>query len=121
MPFVALDDSYTGSGSVGIGATRVLYLAWEVTAQGPRVRQPLDSDSETLNGVGFIQFGNDLTAAGVISAVGWDEQHWLNTVHGQLVASGGDVSTGYDRWIADHLRWSFSLDTEVHMYLLVDS
>jgi hypothetical protein len=121
MPSISYDDTVSGHGSVSLTTNRILYVAYEVTAQGRRVRTPRDADPDTLNGVGFISLGNDLTPAGIISGVGWAPEMWLNAVRGQFIAEGYDFSTGYGRWFADHLRWSLSEGTEVHIYVLGDN
>ncbi|HET6346426.1 MAG TPA: hypothetical protein VFH51_15950 [Myxococcota bacterium] len=121
MPFVAFNDLVSGEGSTTLTADRVYYLAWAVTVEGPRVRRPQESDLHTLNGVGFVQLGNDLSPGGIILATGWGPQIWLNTDYGQVVADGGEVSGGFLRWIASEVRWSLGLGTEIRLVVFGDT
>lgn len=121
MPSISFDDTVSGNGSTVLVTNRILYLAYEVTVDGRRVRTPRDADADTLNGVGFVSLGNDLTPAGIISGDGWGPELWLNARRGQFIADGHEVSGGFMRWIADRLRWSLSEGTSVHIYVLGDN
>lgn len=121
MPSISFNDTVSGHGSVALDTNRVYYVAYEVTAQGRRVRTPRDADPDTLNGVGFLSLGNDLTAAGIISGVGWAPEMWMNAVRGQFIADGGELSGTLLRWFADHLRWSLSEGTSATVYVLGDN
>lgn len=121
MPGVIYNDVVSGVGSSALSGNRVYYVAFQVNIEGPRVRRPQEADTLTLNGVGFVQLGNDLSAGGLISAVGYDRQLWLNNVYGQYIADGGQVSGGLMRWFADHVRWSLSPGTEIDLVVFGDS
>lgn len=121
MPSISFDDTVSGNGITTLVTNRILYLAYEVTVDGRRVRTPRDADANTLNGVGFVSLGNDLTPAGIISADGWGPEMWLNARTGQFIADGHEVAGGFMRWIADRFRWSLSEGTSVHIYVLGDS
>lgn len=121
MPFITFSDTVTGQGVAALGGNRVLYVAFEVLVDGPRVRSPKESDEVSLNGVGFASIGNDLTGAGIISGIGWGPELWFNSRTGMYIADGGQVSGGLLRWFADHIRWSLSTGTTVALYVLGDN
>jgi hypothetical protein len=121
MPFVTYENTATGVGSAALGGSQVFYVAWEVTVPGARVRQPTEADLDHLNGVGFLALGNDLTAAGLISGIGWGPEMWLNWRIGQFVDTPTAVGGSFTSIFADHIRWSFGVGTEVHFYVLGDS
>lgn len=121
MPGVIYTDTVSGAGSATCSGNRVYYVAYQVNIEGPRVRRPQEADTLTLNGVGFVQLGNDLSSGGIISADGWGPQMWLNNVYGQYIANGGEVASGFMRWLADRIRWSLSPGTEVRLVVLGDS
>lgn len=121
MPYISFSDTVAGQGSASLSGNRVYYVAYEVTVDGPRVRTPHEADGETLNGVGFVCLGNDLTAAGIVSGVGWDRELWMNSRRGQFIADGGQVASGLIRWFADHIRWSVGAGTSVRLYVLGDN
>lgn len=121
MPSISFDDTVSGQGSSTLSTDRVLYLAYRVTVDGRRVRSPRDADGATLNGVGFVTLGNDVTAAGILSGDAWGPELWLNSRQGQFIADGHEVFSGFLRWIADRFRWSLSEGTEAHIYILGDN
>jgi hypothetical protein len=117
MPSILYENTVSGVGYAALGSNTVFYLAWNVTFLGNRVRQPTESDSEHVNGVGFLSLGNDLTALGSISGIGWGPEMWLNWTIGQFVAPPGIVGSAFSAWIADHVRWSLGAGTFVHFYV----
>ena len=121
MPFTTFEDTLTGSGSAALSGTRVLYVAWEITVEGPAVHQPSVWDTDMRLGVGHWELGNDLTSLGLISGVGYDEPHWLDTPIGQWVTRPTAVDTAFGYTFADHIRWSLTEGTEVHLYVFGDS
>jgi hypothetical protein len=121
MPSISFDDTVSGADSAVLTTDRILYLAYRVTVDGRRVRTPRDADPDTLNGVGFVTLGNDLTPAGILSGDAWGPELWLNARQGQFIADGHEVSGGFMRWIADRFRWSLSEGTSVHIYILGDN
>lgn len=98
-----------------------MYVAWEVLADGPRVRNPIEGDSEHLNGVGFFKLGNDLTPLGLISGVGFDEAIWFNARIGQWIAGPGSVGNDANFRVAQYIRWSISPMASVHFYVFGDA
>lgn len=121
MPSISYNDTISGAGSAVLATDRILYIAYLVTVDGRRVRTPRDADGNTLNGVGFLCLGNDLTPAGILSGNGWGPELWMNSRQGQFIADGHEVSGGFIRWIADRFRWSISEGTSVHIYILGDN
>lgn len=121
MPSISFDDTVSGYGSSTLATNVVLYLAYRVTVDGRRVRTPRAADPDTLNGVGFVTLGNDLTAAGVLSGDAWGPEMWFNNRQGQFIANGGLLSGSFFAWIADRFRWSLSEGTSAHIYILGDN
>lgn len=117
MPAILVEGTVTDSGSDSIGATQALYVAWEVTVQGRRVRNPFAADTALLNGVGVLAFGTDLTGAGVISGIAWYPEIWLNWSPGIWTPNPTLVGTEFGWIVADHIRWSLSEGTTVHFYV----
>lgn len=120
MPSVIFEDTLTDSGSAVMGGTRVLFVAWEVTVEGPGVHTPNAWDVTSLIGVGHWELGNDLTPGGLISGLGFDSPHWINTEIGQWVAPPGQVGADFSSAIAQYIRWTISPGTEVHLYVFGD-
>ena len=121
MPFVTFDDTISGVDSVDLGGNRVLYFAWLVTVDGRKVRSPSSDDPTQLAGVGFIQFGNDITSGGILSGDAWQPPYWLNSRQGQIIANPQDQGGGFGRIIASRLHYAISPETEVHLYVLGDN
>jgi hypothetical protein len=121
MPSTIWEDTVTDSGSASLGGSRVLYVAWEITAAGPGVRNPSSWDLHTQVGVGFWQLGNDLTALGLISGIGWSEPHWIFSEIGQWIAPPGLVGADFSYALAGSIQWVISPGTEVHMYVFGDT
>lgn len=121
MPSVIYEDTLTGSGDSIMGGTRVFYVAWEITTPGPAIHPISSWDAYTLNRVGYWQLGNDLEPAGLISGIGWDEQHWMNWTIGQWVVSPTLSGADFTAQLAQYIRWSLSPGTEVHLYVFGDS
>lgn len=117
MPNVIYEDSLTGAGSAIMGGTRVYFVAWEVTTRGPLVRVPNAWDVDQLLGVGHWALGNDLTPGGLISGLGFDSPHWVNSEIGQWVAPPGQVGADFSSAIAQYIEWAFTPGTEVHVYV----
>src|SRR5689334_13863588 len=120
MASVIFEDDVSGLGSSVMGGTRVLYVAWEVTIQGPGVHRPSVWDANMLLGVGHFEFGNDLTPGGLISGIGWDVPHWLYTAIGQWIAPPGAVGASFSEAIAQYIRWSMSPGTTAHIVVFGD-
>lgn len=121
MPSISFDDTVSGHGSATMTTNVVLYVAYRVTVDGRRVRTPRDADPDTLNGVGFVTLGNDITAAAILSGDAWGPEMWLNCRQGQFIANGGLIDGTFIGWIADRIRWSLSEGTEAHIYVLGDN
>jgi hypothetical protein len=121
MPSISFDQTVSGHGSATLSTDRIYYVAYRVTVDGPRVRAPRGADAETLNGVGSIQIGNDISAAAILSGDAWGPEMWLNSRQGQFIADGHELSGSFFRWIADRIRWDLSAGTEVHLYVLGDN
>jgi hypothetical protein len=121
MPSTTYENTVTGVGSDALGGGRVYYVAWEVTVLGARARQPTESDTEHLNGVGFLALGNDLTSLGLISGVGWGPEMWMNWRTGQFVVTPTVIGTEFPAIFADHIRWSVGVGTTVHFYVFGDA
>jgi hypothetical protein len=120
MPSIIFDDTLTDSGSSVLGGTRVLYVAWEVTVEGPAVHRPYSWDPLSLLGVGFWQLGNDLTPGGLISGVGWNEPHWMYTTIGQWVTAPALVGTEFGYSLQQYVQWVLTPVTEVHLIIFGD-
>ena len=116
MP-VVYENTVSGVGEDILPGGRAAYLGWEVLTQGPRVRNPMESDPDHLNGVGFLSFGNDLSSAGLISGVGWQSEIWLNWLIGQWIVIPTQVGADFGVLFADHVRWSLSVGSSVHFYV----
>lgn len=120
MPSVIFEDDLIDAGTVVMGGTRVLYVAWEVTIEGPTVRRPVAEDSEFVNGVGYFALGNDLTPGGLISGIGLDDPHWFNWEIGQWVVPPGQVGADFSSAIAQYLHWMVKPGTTVHIVVFGD-
>lgn len=120
MPSIIFDDTLTDLGDSVLGGTRVYYVAWEITVDGPVVHPPNAWDAYTTIGVGHFELGNDLTPAGSISGIGWSEPHWFNSAVGQWIVSPGQVGTDFTQEIAQYIRWAISPGTEIHLYVFGD-
>lgn len=120
MPSTIFEATISGVDSDIMGGTHVYYVAWEVTVQGVRVRNSIEGDSAQLLGVGTFQLGNDLTPLGLISGVGFQEPHWMNSEIGQWIPTPGQVGASFTSAIAQYIRWSISPGTEVHLYVFGD-
>ena len=117
MPAVVYENTVSGVGEDSLGVSSVFYVAWEVLTEGPRVRRPIEGDSQKLNGVGYIALGNDLTGAGLISGIGWHPEIWLNWERGQWLVVPTSVGTDFPAVFADSVHWSLSPDVSVHFYV----
>lgn len=120
MPSVTYEATLTDEGSAALGGSRVFYVAWQITTEGPTIRRPHSWDPNTVIGAGFWQLGNDLTDLGLISAVGWADEHWLYATVGQWIAPPGAVGTDFSAAIAGHIRWTIAPGTAVHLYVFGD-
>lgn len=120
MPGLTYEATLTGVGAAALGGSRVYYVAWEVLTEGPRIRRPIEGDTEHLNGVGYFALGNDLTAAGIIAGLAWQPEVWMNWERGQWIVVPTVVGTDFPAVIADHIHWSVSADAEVHLYVFGD-
>lgn len=121
MPFISFNDTISGVDSVDLGGNRVLYFAWRVTTDGREVRQSGRLDPDQISGVGFIQFGNDVSSAGILSGDAWQEPHWFNWRQGQIIATPQDQGGTFGRIIASRMHYAISPGTEVHLYILGDN
>lgn len=121
MPFISFDDTISGVDSVDLGGNRVLYFAWLVTVDGREVRQSGRLDPDQISGVGFVQFGNDVSSAGILTGDAWQEPYWLNWRQGQRIAIPQDQGGSFGRIIASRLHYAISPGTEVHFYVLGDN
>lgn len=121
MPFISFDDVISGVDSVDLGGNRVLYFAWEVTVDGRDVYPSSRLDPNILLGVGFVQFGNDVSSAGILSGDAWQEPMWLNWRQGQRIANPQDQAGSFGRIIAARMHYAISPGTEVHLYVLGDN
>jgi len=121
MPFSTFDDTVSGSGAADLGGNRVYYVAWRVTVDGNRVRQPTEDDSDHLNGVGYFSLGNALDGASDFAGDGWGDEHWMNWRQGQWIVPPGEVGTSFSRAIAGRIHWGLSAGTEVHLFVLGDN
>lgn len=121
MPSVIYEDTLTGAGTAVMGGSRVLYVAWELTIEGPTVRRPVDGDTEFLNGVGYFALGNDLTPGGLISGIGLHDPHWFNWEVGQWLPipalAGADLTYGF----AQYIHWLVKPGSEVHVVVFGDT
>lgn len=120
MPSITFDDTVTGSGSSVLGGTRVLYVAWEITVEGPTIRPPATWDSDSIIGAGHWSLGNDLTPGGLITGVAYDAPHWLYATVGQWVAPPGQIGADFSMAIAQYIQWVFAPGTEVHLIVFGD-
>jgi hypothetical protein len=120
MPSVIYEDSVTDAGSAIMGGTRVLYVAWEVTVQGPMVRNPVVWDETALVAVGNWSLGNDLSSGGLILAVGFDAPHWINREVGQWIVPPGQIGADFSAAVAQYFEWNLSPGTEVHFVVFGD-
>lgn len=89
------------------------------SAAGPQVRQPNLWDSTQVVGIGHFQLGNDLTSLGIITAVAYGEAHWMGSMVGQWVAPPGITGADFSAAIAEHIQWSLTPGTSVHLYVFV--
>ena len=121
MPSTTYEATLSGTGDAVLGGSRVFYVAWEITTQGPTIRHPHSWDPNTLLGAGFWQLGNDLTALGLISGIGWGEAHWLYSLIGQWIAPPGIIGTEFSAALATHIRWTIPPGTDVHLYVFGDT
>lgn len=121
MPSVIYEDTLTGAGTAIMGGTRVLYVAWELTIEGPTVRRPVAGDTEFLNGVGYFALGNDLTSGGLISGIGLLEPHWFNWEIGQWIPDPGLAGVDLTYAIAQYVHWLVKPDSEVHIVVFGDA
>jgi hypothetical protein len=121
MPFVAFDDTVSGIGSASLGASQILYVATEVTVDGPQIHHPNEWDLTTLLGVGFWQLGNDITSGGIITGVAWAEPHWIHTDIAQWIAPPGLVGADFSIWLADHIQWTITPGTSVHLVVFANA
>lgn len=121
MPSVIYENTVSGAGSAILGGTRVLYVAAEVTTLGPAVHAPNEWDLSTLLGVGHWELGNDLTAGGLISGVGWNEPHWIYALIIQWIAPPGLVGADLSYAIQQYIRWTLTAGTEVHFVVFGDT
>lgn len=120
MPSAIYEATLTDAGSAVLGGSRVFYVAWEITAEGPTVRRPHNWDPNTVLAAGYWQLGNDLTDLGLISGVGWAEPHWLYATIGQWIAPPGVVGADFSAALATRIRWVIAPGTEVHLYVFGD-
>lgn len=121
MPFISFDSTISGVDSVDLGGNRVLYFAWLVTVDGRKVRSPSADDPTQLAGVGFVQFGNDISSAGILSGDAWQPPIWLNSRQGQWIAIPNDLGGAFGSIIAARMHYAISPGTEVHLYVLGDT
>ena len=117
MPSIIFDETLTDAGFSLTGGSRVYYVAWEVLVPGPAVHNPQSWDTDVWLGIGHFQFGNDLTAAGSISGIGYGDPHWMNAEIGQWIVEPGDIGGTFASVIAEYIRWSISPGTQVHLYI----
>lgn len=121
MPSTIYESTLTDAGSDVMGGTRVIYVAWEVTVEGPTIRRPNGWDDDSIVGVGHWSIGNDLTSLGLISGLGFDAPHWIYRTIGQWIAPPGLVGSSITYAVAQYVRWSISPGTSVHLYVFGDS
>lgn len=121
MPFITFDDTISGQGAAALSGSRVFYVAWEVTTLGPAVHEPNAWDTDALLAVGHWELGNALDSGGLIFGVGYDVPHWMGWHIGQWIAPPGVVGAEFSAAIADHIRWTVSDGTEVHLIVFGDS
>lgn len=121
MPFISFDSTISGVDSVDLGGNRVLYFAWLVTVDGRKVRSPSADDPTQLAGVGFVQFGNDISSAGILSGDAWQPPIWLNSRQGQCIAIPNDLGGTFGSIVAARMHYAISPGTEVHLYVLGDT
>lgn len=121
MPFISFDSTISGVDSVDLGGNRVLYFAWLVTVDGRKVRSPSADDPTQLAGVGFVQFGNDISSAGILSGDAWQPPIWLNSRQGQWIAIPNDLGGAFGSIVAARMHYAISHGTEVHLYVLGDT
>lgn len=121
MPSVIFEDTLSDSGSSIMGGTRVLFVAWEVTTDGPLVRVPNQWDLDAIVGAGHWSLGNDLTPGGLISGIAFDVPHWIYSRVGQWIVPPGQVGADFSAAVAQYIAWSISPGTEVHLYVFGDT
>ena len=121
MPSPIFEDTLTDTGESVLGGGRVFYVAWEITTFGPTVHTVNDWDTNTLVRVGHWELGNDLTPLGLISGIGYGEQHWMNVAVGQWIAPPGQVGSDFSSAIAAYIRWAIAPGTAVHLYVFGDT
>lgn len=120
MPSAIFDSTLSGSGSSAISGTRVFYVAWDVIVPGPQVRNPNLWDTTAVVGIGHFNLGNDVSSLGILSGVAYAEDHWMGAILGQWIAPPGIIGTEFSAAIADHIQWSISPGTSVHLYVFGD-
>lgn len=120
MPGLIYEGTLSASGDAALGGSRVYYVAWEMTAEGPRVRRPIEGDAEKVAGLGYFALGNDLTALGAIAGVGWQPEVWMNWERGQWLVVPTVVGADFPSVIAERIHWSISPMAEVHLYVFGD-
>lgn len=121
MPSAIYEDTLAGSGSSILGGTRVIFVAWEVTVQGPNVRVPNTWDPDTIIGAGHWALGNDLTPGGIISGIAFDQPHWFYSLVGQWIAPPGLNGADISYAVAQYIQWTIAPGTEVHLYVFGDA
>jgi hypothetical protein len=120
MPSVIYEDSLTDTGTSILGGTRVLYVAWEMTVEGPTVRRPVPDDVELLNGLGYFALGNDLTPGGLISGIGLHQAQWFNWEIGQWLPEPSQVGADFPSVVAQYIHWMVRPGSEVHVVVFGD-
>jgi hypothetical protein len=121
MPFALLNQSISGTSSAVLSGSRVLYFAWNITAEGQRVRQAIEEDPLSRAGIGYVSFGDDLTAIGDGVADHWDNPIWLNHISGRWVPYPSLDASGFTYVVATRIRWSLSVGTAGHIYVFGDT
>jgi hypothetical protein len=114
---VYFNDSVAGSGDHDFGGgIRVNFALAHVSAQGSRVRVAQTSD-QTL-GAGWIAFGAAADLIDGVTRVYWNEPIWINWENTQWhpIPTTDYLANDFGVWVS-HIRWWFSLDTEVSLYV----
>jgi hypothetical protein len=121
VPSVIFEDTVSGTGESIMGGTRVYYVAWEVTTEGPTIHRPNSWDVDSVVRVGHWELGNDLAPLGLISGIGYGEQHWMNALSGQRIVIPTLSGADFTALLAQYIRWAIAPGTEVHIYVFGDS
>src|SRR6266536_1820776 len=117
MPATRFDSDVAGVGTATFANSEVLYIAWHVLTEGPRVRRPWEGDTEQILGAGYLQLGDDLSAIGDGASDHWDAPIFLNSVAGRWLCVPSSLSGVFMPVTATRIRWFLSPSTSIHLHV----